>query len=159
MGGLSYDRAEFMASVIKNNIEEKDPDRNIYNLRTIYNEMVQDVAKDVLIDLNESYDKALTYALREEEHIEDVKPEYEPLTKDDIDEVKAISDLVHEGNFTQDKAEFMADVIKNYIDDNEPNRDIYDILIIYNTMVNEIINDPMAELDEAYEKGKSEATK
>jgi metal-responsive CopG/Arc/MetJ family transcriptional regulator len=159
VGGLEYERAEFMASVIKNNIEEKDPDRNIYNLRTIYNEMVQDVANDVLIDLNESYDKALTYALKEDVHIEDIKPEYEPLTNDEIDEEMSILDLMLNSNITHERAKFMADVIKNYIEDNEPNRDIYDISIIYNTMVNEISNDPMAELDEVYEKGKSEATK
>lgn len=146
-----------MANVIKRNIEEREPNRDIYDIRTIYNEMVNDVANDVLTDLEESYNNSLSLA--KIEHIEDIKPEYEPITKDEINEDKAISDLVNKGDFTQDKAEFMANVIKNYIEDNEPNRDIYDISIIYNTMIKEIIKDPMAEIDEAYEKGKREATK
>lgn len=146
-----------MANVIKRNIEERKPNRDIYDIRTIYNEMVNDVANDVLTDLEESYNNSLSLA--KIEHIEDIKPEYEPITKDEINEDKAISDLVNKGDFTQDKAEFMANVIKNYIEDNEPNRDIYDISIIYNTMIKEIIKDPMAEIDEAYEKGKREATK
>lgn len=146
-----------MANVIKRNIEEREPSRDIYDIRTIYNEMVNDVANDVLTDLEESYNNSLSLA--KIEHIEDIKPEYEPITKDEINEDKAISDLVNKGDFTQDKAEFMANVIKNYIEDNEPNRDIYDISIIYNTMIKEIIKDPMAEIDEAYEKGKREATK
>lgn len=119
--------------------------------------MVNDVANDVLTDLEESYNNSLSLA--KIEHNEDIKPEYEPITKDEINEDKAISDLVNKGDFTQDKAEFMANVIKNYIEDNEPNRDIYDISIIYNTMIKELIKDPMAEIDEAYEKGKIEATK
>lgn len=163
IGGYNRDRAEFMIDVIKRNIEEREPDRDIYDIKAIFEEMTFDVSNDILTDLNESYKKALTKAIKitkpKPEHIKDVKPKYEPIKKNEIDEEMSILDLMLNGNFAHERAKFMAEVIRNYIDENEPNRDIYNVSIIYDTMIKIIGNTPLIDFDEAYIKAKQEAKK